>query len=159
MQPQVSNERLMEDKDINLQAPNESLSAGTTGNMPQAPDERLMEGKPINLQPTHNEQPMENKPASMPQQTSDVRRPVRTNQRRDPVTYNIIEHIGKLSTSSSGWSREVNIVAWNGRQGRLDIRDWDPEHKKMSRGIGLNGTEVAVLTELLQRFDSNRLVA
>ena len=59
--------------------------------------------------------------------------------KRDPVTYEIIEHIGRLSTGSSGWSREVNIVAWNGRQARLDIRDWDPDHKKMSRGIGLNG--------------------
>lgn len=79
--------------------------------------------------------------------------------KRDPVTYEIIEHIGRLSTGSSGWSREVNIVAWNGRQARLDIRDWDPDHKKMSRGIGLNGTEVAVLTELLNDFDTESIVA
>lgn len=83
----------------------------------------------------------------------------RFDQRRDPVTYEIIDHIGKLSTSSSGWSREVNIVAWNGRQGRLDIRDWDPEHQKMSRGIGLNGTEVTILKDLLEAFDVERIVA
>lgn len=89
----------------------------------------------------------------------DDRKSERFDQRRDPVTYEIIDHIGKLSTSSSGWSREVNIVAWNGRQGRLDIRDWDPEHKKMSRGIGLNGTEVTVLKDLLSQFDVARIVA
>lgn len=87
------------------------------------------------------------------------RRSDRFDQRRDPVTFEIIDHIGKLSTSSSGWTREVNIVAWNGRQGRLDIRDWDPEHQKMSRGIGLNGTEVSVLKDLLQEFDEERIVA
>lgn len=93
----------------------------------------------------------------MQTQASNDHKPEKVNQRRDPVTFEIIEHIGKLSTSSSGWSREVNIVAWNGRQGRLDIRDWDPEHQKMSRGIGLNGTEVSVLRNLLQNFNVEKI--
>ena len=78
----------------------------------------------------------------------------RQNQRTyDPVTFEIMDHIGSLSTSASGWQREVNIVAWNGKQARLDIRDWNPEHTKMSRGIGLNGIEVENLTALLNSFN------
>lgn len=69
------------------------------------------------------------------------------------VTFEIVQHIGCLSTASSGWRREVNIVAWNGRQARLDIRDWNPEHSKMSRGIGLNGTETENLSALLRDFN------
>ena len=76
----------------------------------------------------------------------------RTEKSYDPVTFEILDHVGSLSTSSSGWQREVNIVAWNGKQARLDIRDWNPEHNKMSRGIGLNGIEVENLTAILQNF-------
>ncbi len=72
---------------------------------------------------------------------------------QDEVTFEILDHIGSLSTSSSGWRREVNIVAWNGRQARLDIRDWNPEHTKMSRGVGLNGTETENLLALLRDFN------
>lgn len=74
-------------------------------------------------------------------------------ERDDEVTFEILEHIGSLSTSNSGWRREVNIVAWNGRQARLDIRDWNPEHTKMSRGVGLNGTETENLLALLRDFN------
>ena len=30
-----------------------------------------------------------------------------------------------------------------------DIREWNPEHNKMSRGIGMNKSEIAVLLEAL----------
>ena len=44
-------------------------------------------------------------------------------------------------------------MAWNGAQPRLDIRDWNPEHTKMSRGVGLNGAETENLIALLEGFD------
>ncbi|NCC61665.1 MAG: hypothetical protein EOM12_12155 [Verrucomicrobiae bacterium] len=72
---------------------------------------------------------------------------------RNEISFVIQNHLGILSTSKTGWTREVNVVSWNERPGRLDIRDWNPEHSKMSRGIGLNGSEVAYLSEILREFD------
>lgn len=73
-----------------------------------------------------------------------------TKQQEREVTFEIIDSIGCLSISSTGWTKEVNIVSWNGAKPRLDIREWNPEHSKMSRGIGLNGEETKNLLALLQ---------
>lgn len=82
-------------------------------------------------------------------------------KRRDEreVVYDLKSHIGILSTSGTGWTREVNIVAWNHRSPRLDIRDWDPEHQRMSRGIGLNAEEAKNLLLLLEEMDLDELAA
>ena len=77
-----------------------------------------------------------------------------TQGRNDEVSYVVDEHIGILSTSGTGWSKELNLIAWNGRGQKYDIRDWSPEHKKMSRGITLNEDEAKALYELLKtRFE------
>jgi len=69
------------------------------------------------------------------------------------ITSEIIKEIGVLSTSKSGWNREVNLVSWNGGTAKLDIRDWAPDHSKAGKGLSLNGEEVAVLKELLADYD------
>lgn len=73
--------------------------------------------------------------------------------RNERPTWEELEHVGRLSTASSGWTREVNIVSWNGAAPRLDIRDWSPDRMKMSRGIGLNREETENLRALLNSFD------
>lgn len=75
------------------------------------------------------------------------------NRENDEVTFVIQEHLGVLSTNKWGWTREVNLVSWNGNPGKLDIRNWNPEHSKMGRGITFNGTETAYLLEILKDFD------
>ena len=72
---------------------------------------------------------------------------------RTEVSYLIQEHLGVLSTSKTGWNREVNLVSWNDRPSKLDIRDWNPEHTKMSKGLTFNGSEVAFLKEFLNELD------
>lgn len=79
------------------------------------------------------------------------------NNSNDKVSFNIVESLGVLSTSTNGWTKEVNIVSWNDRPAKLDIRDWNPDHNKMSRGIGLNATETAGLYELLQNTEISSL--
>ena len=79
------------------------------------------------------------------------------NNNNDRVSFNIVESLGVLSTSTNGWTKEVNVVSWNDRPAKLDIRDWNPDHNKMSRGIGLNATEVAGLYELLQNTEISSL--
>jgi hypothetical protein len=73
------------------------------------------------------------------------------------ITYDIIEHVGVLSSSSRGWNREVNIVSWNKADPKLDIRDWAPDHSKMGKGLSLKNEEVALLKVLLDEFDLDKI--
>ena len=66
------------------------------------------------------------------------------------ITFEIKKHYGNIAeNSSSGWSKELNVVVWNGREPKLDIREWNPEHDHMSRGITLNAEEAGNLYNLL----------
>ena len=63
--------------------------------------------------------------------------------------YEIVEELGVISESSKGWTKELNLVSWNGAQPKYDIRDWAPEHQKMGKGITLTKEEALQLAELL----------
>ena len=67
------------------------------------------------------------------------------------VRFQIVEHIGVISTHSTGWNKELNIVSWNGGQPKYDIRDWDETHEHMSRGITLTEKEMRTIGDLLAR--------
>lgn len=69
-------------------------------------------------------------------------------------TFEIVKTLGQLSTSRSGWNREVNLVSWNGAKAKLDIRDWAPDHSKMGKGISLTDEETAILKEILAEHDA-----
>lgn len=63
--------------------------------------------------------------------------------------YEITLHIGTLSTSKNGWTKELNMVSWNGADPKYDIREWSPDHKKMGKGITLNSNEMDELLHIL----------
>ena len=67
-------------------------------------------------------------------------------------SFEIVERIGVLSTNSSGWSKEFNIVAFNGGTPKYDIRDWSPDHKKMGKGISLTKEEAEVFSALVAQM-------
>lgn len=67
--------------------------------------------------------------------------------------YEIIEEIGVLSTSSSGWTRELNLISWNGRPPKFDIRDWSPDHEKMGKGLTFSNEELQALQELINEME------
>ncbi len=67
--------------------------------------------------------------------------------------FNIIRHIGVLSERSSGWSRELNLISWNGGEPKYDIRDWSPDHEKMGKGIALSREELMALCDLAGAID------
>ena len=69
-------------------------------------------------------------------------------QGRD-IEFKLVEKLGVLDTHKSGWAREGNIVAWNGKPPKFDIRDWDPDHERMSRGITLHEREAIKLAKIL----------
>lgn len=65
------------------------------------------------------------------------------------INYEIKEHIGIISESKNGWTKELNLVSWNDNDPKYDIRDWNPTHDKMSRGITLTEEEAYELSILL----------
>ena len=74
--------------------------------------------------------------------------PKQINRNQD-FTFSIKRHLGVLSRTQTGWNKEVNLVEWNGNQAKLDIRDWDPDHEHMGRGITLHKPETLELLEIL----------
>lgn len=68
----------------------------------------------------------------------------------DELKFDIVKHIGVLSESSKGWTKELNRVSWNGRAPKYDIREWAPNHEKMGKGITLSDEECATLLALLK---------
>lgn len=69
------------------------------------------------------------------------------------IKYAITKSIGALSESNKGWIKELNLVSWNDRDPKYDIRDWSPEHDKMGKGITLTRDEVLELKNLLNNLD------
>lgn len=69
------------------------------------------------------------------------------------IQYEIIENIAVLSESPKGWTKELNLVSWNGRDPKYDLRDWAPDHEKMGKGITLTKEEVLKLKESLGSFN------
>ena len=49
------------------------------------------------------------------------------------LKYEIINQIGIVSTTSNGWSIELNRVSWNGNEPKYDLRSWSPDHSKMGK--------------------------
>ena len=68
------------------------------------------------------------------------------------IKFEIKENIGVLSESGKGWTKELNLVSWNGAAPKYDLRDWSPEHEKMGKGITLNDEEIQELYKLLSKI-------
>ena len=65
------------------------------------------------------------------------------------VKYEIIQEIAVLGNAGRGWTKELNIVSWNGRDPKYDIREWAPEHANMGKGVTLNEAEARILCAAL----------
>ncbi|HHU20022.1 MAG TPA: hypothetical protein GXZ58_07410 [Bacilli bacterium] len=70
------------------------------------------------------------------------------------VNYEIVKQIGVVSKSKTGWTKELNLVSWNDRDPKYDLRDWAPDHEKMGKGITLSKEEVDALTKILNQLDA-----
>lgn len=66
------------------------------------------------------------------------------------IKYEIVKEIGVLSENANGWRREINLVSWNDRPPKYDIRDWVEDHEKMSKGITLTQEEMENLIDLMK---------
>ncbi len=69
------------------------------------------------------------------------------------IKYEIIKKIGVLSKSASGWTKEVNLMSWNDREAKYDIREWSPDREKRGKGVTLSREELSALKELLNKTE------
>ena len=69
------------------------------------------------------------------------------------IKYEIVKNIGILSTSGSGWTKELNLVSWNDREPKYDLRDWSADHAKMGKGATLSEDELSALKALLNSME------
>jgi len=69
------------------------------------------------------------------------------------ITFEIVKKIGVLSTTEKGWSKEINLVSWNGREPKFDLRDWSEDHTKMGKGVTLSKEEMEKLKDTLNSYE------
>lgn len=69
------------------------------------------------------------------------------------IKYEIEKELGYISESAKGWKKELNLISWNGKEAKYDLRDWAPEHEKMGKGITFTNDELKELKKLLNELD------
>jgi hypothetical protein len=74
------------------------------------------------------------------------------------VTFDIRRKVGVLADTGKGWKKELNIISWNGREPKLDVREWSSDHSKMKKGITLSKNEASLLLVLLSKIDDDRVI-
>ncbi len=69
------------------------------------------------------------------------------------IKYEIVQHVAVISENSRGWKKEVNIISWNDRKPKLDIREWTGDREKMSKGVTFNKEEAQELKNAIMNLD------
>lgn len=71
------------------------------------------------------------------------------------LKFEITKSLGVLSENAKGWTKELNMVSWNEREAKFDLREWSPDHDRMGKGITLTEEDIAQLKILLADMDSD----
>lgn len=69
------------------------------------------------------------------------------------IKYEIKENLGVVSESTKGWTKELNLVSWNDKEAKYDLREWDATHEKMGKGVTLSVGELKKLKDILNGMD------
>ncbi len=65
------------------------------------------------------------------------------------LKFEIKEYLGVLSENAKGWTKELNLISWNDREPKHDIREWNPDHSRMGKGVTLSTEEFENLRKLI----------
>ena len=69
------------------------------------------------------------------------------------IKFVIKETVGVIAESAKGWKKELNLISWNGKEAKYDLREWAPKHEKMGKGVTLTRDELKSLKELLNSME------
>ncbi len=67
--------------------------------------------------------------------------------------YEITQRIAVLGINPKGWEKQLNMISWNERDPKYDIRDWSPDGSKMGKGVSLTEEELITLKNILEDFE------
>ena len=71
------------------------------------------------------------------------------------IKYEIVKEIAVLSEGAKGWTKELNLISWNEREPKYDIREWSPGHEKMVKGVTLSVAELKNLKDALAGIEND----
>ena len=64
------------------------------------------------------------------------------------MTMEVIKKIALISGSETGYRKELNIVSWNEKEPKYDLRGWSPEGIPL-KGVALTEEEAKDLQKVL----------
>jgi len=65
------------------------------------------------------------------------------------VDWDVIEEIAVLYESQAGWTKELNIISWNGDEPKYDVRWWNPDKTRLGKGFTFTADELSKLKTIL----------
>lgn len=68
------------------------------------------------------------------------------------LKYEIVKSIGSLGENAKGWTKELNLVSWNDKEPKYDIREWSPDHTRMGKGVTLTEDEFLELKTIISEM-------
>jgi hypothetical protein len=69
------------------------------------------------------------------------------------IKYEIVKKIGVVSKAGSNWTKELNLIRWNDREAKYDLRDWSADGSKMGKGVTMTREELIALRDLLNSME------
>ena len=67
------------------------------------------------------------------------------------IQYEIVKEIAVLSTGESGYTKEIDLISWNGKEPKYDIRSFSPNREKCGKGVTLTEAEAEKLLAALEK--------
>lgn len=67
--------------------------------------------------------------------------------------FEIEQHIAVIATTEKNWTKELNLVKWGEYPAKYDIREWNPDHTRMSKGLTFTEEELVELREILNEME------
>ncbi|KKB26635.1 Bacterial seryl-tRNA synthetase related [Mycoplasmopsis meleagridis] len=67
------------------------------------------------------------------------------------LQYEIVRQLGDISEIEGEYTKELNYVSWNNNEPKYDIRDWNNDHTRASKGITLTLGEMLKLKGLIEK--------
>jgi len=71
------------------------------------------------------------------------------------LLFHIKKQISVLFQSAKGWAKELNLISWNDKEAKYDLREWDAAHEKMGKGVTLRGDELKKFKDLVSSMERN----
>lgn len=69
----------------------------------------------------------------------------------EKITYDVVRNIGVIADNGA-WETQINMISWNHGAPKFDIRKWNVETDRMSKGISLTESEARALARVLTEY-------